>query len=61
VTASSNALDVKPEVFALKSPCAIAASLKRSADRHTTGKNLSAAREQILHAAKPEMRRLYAR
>lgn len=33
VTANSNALDLEEGVFALSSPSAIAASLKRSADR----------------------------
>jgi hypothetical protein len=33
VTANSNALDLDQGVFALKSPAAIAKSLKRSADR----------------------------
>jgi hypothetical protein len=33
VTASSNALDLDPKVFTLRSPRTIAASLKRSADR----------------------------
>jgi hypothetical protein len=81
VTATSNALDLESKVFSLTSPRAIAASLKRSADRserrkgtplqsamsmlnfdiNRAGKNLSAARRRILNAAKPELRRLYAR
>jgi hypothetical protein len=81
VTATSNALDLESKVFSLTSPRAIAASLKRSADRskrrkgtplqsamsmlnfyiNRAGKNLSAARKRILNAAKPELRRLYAR
>ena len=81
VTATSNALDLDSKVFSLKSPRAIAASLKRSADRsrrrrgtplqsamsmlnfyiNRAGKNLSSARKRILNAAKPELRRLYAR
>ncbi len=33
VTSTSNALDLKPKVFASRSPRAVAASLKRSAER----------------------------
>jgi len=39
VTTHSNALDLDQGVFALSSPAAIAASLKRSADRSTRRKS----------------------
>ena len=81
VTSTSDALDLESKVFTSTSPRAIAASLKRSADRsrrrkgtplqsamsmlnfyiNRAGKNLSDARKRILNAAKPELRRLYAR
>jgi len=38
VTANSDARDIEPGVFTLKAPRAIAASLKRSADRSTRSK-----------------------
>lgn len=38
ITASSNALDLEPGVFALEDPREIAASLKRSADASTRRK-----------------------
>jgi hypothetical protein len=41
VTAKSNALVLDQGVFALKSPVAIASSLKRSADRSTRRKSTS--------------------
>ncbi len=42
VTAKSDALDLEAGVFALEDPVAIAASLKRSADRSTRRKARSA-------------------
>lgn len=81
VTSTSDALDLESRVFTSRGPRAIAASLKRSADRsrrrkgtplqsamsmlnfyiNRAGKNLSVERKRILNAAKPELRRLYAR
>jgi hypothetical protein len=81
VTETSDALDLESGVFRLRSPRAVASSLKRSADRsrrrktdafrsamsmltfyiNRAGTGLSAARRQVLEAAKDQLRVLYGR
>jgi Protein of unknown function (DUF3175) len=77
VTKHSNALDLKEDVFKLRDPKRIAASLKRSAEHskrrkadpysmltfymNRAGKNLPASRKKVLQRAKGELRKQFGK